>query len=63
MKTNPCEGCKDRHIGCHGRCLSYNIYIATLHKQKDKIKNAKSSDQIFYDYKSVVNMRIDRISK
>lgn len=28
MKTAPCKGCQDRHIGCHATCEVYLAYHA-----------------------------------
>lgn len=44
--NNPCYDCPDREIGCHSKCIYYEIY-----KEKSKKKKAfLEVDKAFGDY-------------
>lgn len=42
----PCKGCKDRKLGCHGKCDRYKKY----RQAKDKENEKHRQDSLFYDY-------------
>lgn len=39
-KVPPCKDCKDRKIGCHGKCELYKKYRDELDKLNEIIRNA-----------------------
>lgn len=60
MSKNPCEGCKDRTLGCHGQCIAHNVYQAILRAKKKKIKDAKATENSYYEYKECAIARMMR---
>ena len=55
MNIAPCKDCKDRHVGCHGKCEKYLEYKKELQKAKCQEKiNKKIEDDIWYG----INMAI-----
>lgn len=60
MSKNPCEGCNDRTLGCHSKCIAHNIYQTILRAKKQKIKDARASDGLYYDYKECAIARMTR---
>lgn len=36
MKENPCYGCEDRQVGCHGVCERYAAWKAEHEAEKDE---------------------------
>ena len=49
MDGAPCKDCKDRHIGCHGKCEKYLEYKKELQKVKYQEKiDKKIEDDIWY---------------
>ena len=55
MDGAPCKDCKDRHIGCHGKCEKYLEYKKELQKAKHREKiDKKIEDDIWYG----INMAI-----
>lgn len=41
MPLNPCKGCTDRQIGCHGSCAAYTEWKAF----NDEVRERKHSEQ------------------
>lgn len=39
-KVPPCKDCKDRKIGCHGKCELYKKYRDELDKLNKTIRNS-----------------------
>ena len=55
MNIAPCKDCKDRHVGCHGKCKKYLEYKKELQKAKHREKiDKKIEDDIWYG----INMAI-----
>ena len=55
MNIAPCKDCKDRHVGCHGKCEKYLEYKKELQKAKHREKiDKKIEDDIWYG----INMAI-----
>ena len=55
MNIAPCKDCKDRHVGCHGKCEKYLEYKKELQKAKHQEKiDKKIEDDIWYG----INMAI-----
>ena len=55
MNIAPCKDCKDRHVGCHGKCEKYLEYKKELQKAKRREKiDKKIEDDIWYG----INMAI-----
>lgn len=45
--TNPCNGCAEREIGCHGKCERYKVWRADLDEKNERIyKERKGHDTI-----------------
>lgn len=36
-ENNPCYGCEDRAVGCHGKCEKHSVWIAELREKQDAI--------------------------
>lgn len=36
MKENPCYGCEDRQVGCHGVCERYSAWKTEHDAEKDE---------------------------
>lgn len=51
MKDNPCQGCAERHIGCHGECERYKTAVDTYHAKQEKIRGAKEREREFRTFK------------
>lgn len=45
-KIPPCKECKDRKIGCHGKCERYRQFREELDELNKTIKNAKQYGSI-----------------
>lgn len=43
-KITPCKDCKDREVGCHGKCEKYKVFVEENRKAKsyDKLVNPKN---------------------
>lgn len=37
----PCKGCKERAVGCHGKCERYKEYRRKKDEINEKIRRAK----------------------
>ena len=37
----PCFQCKDRHMGCHGKCEKYAAFVKKNRKQKEEMFKEK----------------------
>lgn len=46
---NPCEGCKERHIGCHSTCERYLQSKAETEVAKEKERLSKVHDGYLAD--------------
>ena len=50
-KNNPCFGCTDRVVGCHGSCNKYIQFREELTTEKTVIRNAMAEDRTWADVK------------
>lgn len=58
MNIAPCKDCKDRHIGCHGKCEKYLEYKKELQKAKHREKiNKKIEDDIWCGINEAIKCR------
>ena len=47
-KGNPCKDCKDRQVGCHGKCKAYIDFKENAEKLKEKMqKEADAANSCF----------------
>lgn len=60
MKNFTCNGCTERHVGCHGTCEKYKMEKAVYDKQQAKIKKEKQGDIDYYCYQQ---SRYERLNK
>ena len=44
MISNSCYNCRERHIGCHSNCETYEHYKSRL----EKIKKKKQAERLKY---------------
>ena len=52
MDKVPCNGCQDRHMGCHGKCEKYQAYRNDLTKENERlymIKSNKRTDKRWFE--------------
>lgn len=50
MKSSPpcSQNCKDRYVGCHGKCLAYLEYWEQHQQElKDRVNRCKVADYVF----------------
>lgn len=43
MKDNPCFGCEERTIGCHGKCERHEKWCIEEEARKKKIKTNRQN--------------------
>lgn len=41
IMVNPCKGCEDRNVGCHGRCEKYKQWRVKYDKTATEIKKGR----------------------
>lgn len=50
IKSCPCKGCTERTATCHGECLMYREYKASLSDNKAKIARRREAKYLYYKY-------------
>lgn len=45
---SPCRDCKDRSLGCHGRCKKYRAYETEKKRLNEKIRAERCSEVTGY---------------
>lgn len=45
--TNPCKGCTERRVGCHGGCEAYEGYRRYLDDQNAVRKREKEAESYY----------------
>ncbi len=48
--ANGCNGCKERHEGCHGECERYKAWKEERDRKREEIYKQKTSQKILSDY-------------
>lgn len=51
IKSCPCKGCTERTATCHGECLMYREYKASLSDNKAEIARQRELEHL--DYKNL----------
>lgn len=51
MRNNPCRGCGDRRVGCHGECERYIDAVARYREEGERIRAAKDKEQEYRSFK------------
>lgn len=54
MKDNPCFGCEERTIGCHGKCKRHKEWQVEYEAYKEKVKSNR------HNYIDLVGYERDR---
>lgn len=49
--VNCCKGCKDRYVGCHGKCEAYIEQRKALSERNKQIADYNSKEREYYDFK------------
>lgn len=57
-KIKVCYGCKDRTIGCHGKCNAYRRELVALKKYNEKVFIQKEKETNYYMYKNEAKRRM-----
>lgn len=42
--NNPCQGCEDRHVGCHAECERHQEWVAEKDRQKAIVNAARDRE-------------------
>lgn len=42
--NNPCQGCEDRHVGCHAECERHQEWVAEKDRQKAIVTAARDRE-------------------
>lgn len=48
---SPCFNCKDRAVGCHGKCAKYTNFLKKNDERKAKYRRQKENEIDFIDFK------------
>jgi hypothetical protein len=46
-ERSPCLGCKDREVGCHGRCEIYKAWTERHEEYLKRVREQKQTDSDF----------------
>ena len=49
IKSCPCKGCTERTATCHGECLMYREYKASLSDNKAEIARQREAEYLYYE--------------
>lgn len=50
MTKNPCFGCAERYVGCHGECEKYKAWKTEYDRQRELQKEAQKEDDVRNGY-------------
>jgi len=55
----PCNGCTDRHAGCHGSCEKYAAFKAEMEKVNEQ---RQAFQKGWFDYKGYQKQKFKRLT-
>lgn len=63
MRHMACNGCTDRHLGCHATCEKYINEVQEIGREKSKIRMMKQKNHIYIEYKQAQQKKIRQAMK
>ena len=46
VNSAPCQGCEDRHSGCHGKCKKYKFWKDEWQKKKTALNGDQARERM-----------------